>query len=207
MFLLCCISVVMPFGSPVMNIIFMGSIAGYGAVLLFAYRKGKFKGTHGKLPKPTLRLNGKDKLLTLAVTAVMIAFMVYSARAGLYRVMPFNFRVLFWVLAGGAMTVGYYVSGVESDMLARAGSTRKQKLAYQLIQYVPILLYTLSYIALGSFSGLIEQVQNLMFMYVFALPLGRFFKERTGNRLYGAAVTAFTFQAMMLMSTALIAVF
>lgn len=207
MMLICCVSVAMPFGSPVMNIIFMGSIAGYGTVLLLAYRKGKFKGTKGKLPKLTFKVPVKTLTIALGVTAIMIAYMVFAVRAGLYRVMPFNYRTLFWVLAASAMTVGYYVSGVETDMLEKAGVTGKQKFLYQLIQYVPILIYTVSYIALGSFSGLIEQVQNLMFMYVFALPLGKFFKETTGNRLYGAMVTAFAFQAMMLMSTALISVF
>ncbi|MCQ2431754.1 MAG: alpha/beta hydrolase [Clostridia bacterium] len=207
MFLICCISVVMPFGSPVLNIIFMGSIAGYGAVLLLAYRKGRFRGTHGHLPKPTLKIRRDGLLVTLSVLVCMVIYMVYAVRTGLYRVMPFNFRTLFWILAGGAMTIGYYVSGAETDMLAAAGVSRGKRLLYQLIQYVPILLYTVSYIALGSFSGLVEQMQNLMFMYVFALPLGRFFRIRTGNRLFGAAVTAFVFQAMMLMSTALIAVF
>lgn len=207
MFLICCVSVVMPFGSPVLNIVFMGSIAGYGAVMFLAYRKGRFKGTEGKLLRVRFKVPKQALPVALGIATLAVAFAIYEVRAGLYRVMPFNFRVVFLLFAGLAMTVGYYISGIETDMLRAAKVKGWQRLLYQIVQYVPILLYTLSYIALGSVSGLVEQAQNLMFMYVFALPLGRFFTARTGNRLYGAALTAFSFQMMMLMSTALIAVF
>ena len=51
-FIICCLCVCMPFGSPVMNTPYMCFIAGYGIMMLIAYRKGSFKGTEGRLPRP-----------------------------------------------------------------------------------------------------------------------------------------------------------
>lgn len=207
-FLICCICVVMPFGSPVMNTPYMCFIAGYGIMMLIAYRKGKFKGTEGKLPKLSLKLFGdrKDAITGLLVSAALCFFVWYGLRSTMYRLIPLNAR-LFWVLfATILMAIGYYVSGVESDMLKEAGASVKTRFFYNLIQYVPLFLLVVFYMVLKSYSGMIGQVQNMLLMYIFCVPVGEFIKKKTGNRLAGACVCAFLFQTLMITSAALIAI-
>lgn len=208
-FVICCLTVVMPFGSPVMNTPYMCFIAGYGLTMLWAYRKGRFKGTEGKLPKMSLEFHADKKKTFLAVgTAMAICWAVwFILRATMYRLIPFNMR-LFWVLfATILMTVGYYVSGAEQDMFENAKVGIKVRLYYNMIQYVPLFLLVIFYMALKSYSGMIGQVQNMLLMYIFCIPLGNYLKKKTGNRVLGAVVSAFLFQTLMITSAALIAMF
>ncbi|MCQ2540569.1 MAG: lysophospholipase [Acetatifactor sp.] len=206
--LLCCVCVCMPFGSPVMNIPYLCFIAGYGVVMLWAYRKGTFPGVKGKLPKPGHRtLSKKDLFVSLGALTFYCFAVWYILRASMYRLIPFNAR-LFWVcFAAVFMAIGYYVSGVENDMLKAAGASRKVKLLYNLNQYVPLLLLVLFYMVLKSYSGMIGQVQNMLLMYIFCIPMGDFLKMKTGSRLTGAVVTGFLFQTLMITSAALISMF
>lgn len=212
-FLICCLCVVMPFGSPVMNIPYMCCIAGYGFVMCFAFRKGTFPGTSGKLPK--WHLNDSVDSKTVAICAALIFAVWYILRATMYRLIPLNMR-LFWVwFAAIMMTVAYYVSGCENDMLRAAFASKKYtksqkvkiKLIYNLIQYVPLLLLVAFYAVLKSYSGMIGQVQNMLLMYIFCIPLGDYLKIKTGNRLLGALLTGFLFQTLMITSAALISFF
>ncbi len=202
---ICCITVCMPFGSPVMNTPYMCFIAGYGIVMCFAYRKGTFKGTSGKLPKLSWKANKQELLPCILVAAGLCFFVWFVLRATMYRLIPINAR-LFWVaFATVIMSVGYYVSGCESDMLQ--GATGKVRFLYNLIQYVPLFLLVGFYLVLKSYSGLIGQVQNLILMYIFCIPMGNFIRRKTGSRLYGAVFTAFLFQTLMITSAALISMF
>ncbi|MCD7823423.1 MAG: alpha/beta hydrolase [Oscillospiraceae bacterium] len=208
-FLICCICVVMPFGSPIMNIPYMCFIAGYGLVMLLAYRKGTFKGTSGKLPKPTFKTksNWKENLCCFGIVALLCIFAWYVLRASMYRLMPLNFR-LFWLIFNGAlMAVGYYVSGAEQDMLENAGASRGTRFLYSLIQYVPLFLFVLFYLVIKSYSGLIGQIVNVVLMYILCIPIGTFVRHRTGNRLIAAILTAVLFQLLMINSAALISMF
>lgn len=208
-FLICCLCIVMPFGSPVMNIPYMCFIAGYGVIMLILYLRGKVKGVDGKLPmfKFKCRTNVRNAVIC-ACSSVAICFVVwYVLRGSMYRLIPFNWRI-FWVLfATLLMSVGYYISGVESDMLAKANVSKKVRFLYSLIQYVPLFLFVGFYLIIKSYSGVIGQAQNLILMYIFCIPLGEFINNRTGNRLYGALSTAFLFQTLMITSAALIAMF
>lgn len=208
-FLLCCVTVVMPFGSPVMNTPYMCFIAGYGITMLFAYRKGRFPGTRGSLPELRFGIvrNSRQAAKSLLIAAALCAFVWYALRATMYRLIPLNFR-LFWVLfATAIMSIGYYVSGCENDMLDAADVGLGVRLVYNLIQYVPLLLLVLFYLALGSYSGMIGQAQNMLLMYIFCIPLGDYLKKMTGSRLLGALITAFLFQTLMITSAALISMF
>lgn len=207
--IICCLCVIMPFGSPVMNIPYMCFIAGYGIVMMFAYRKGKFKGTNGKLPPFSFKrkTGGKELAKCISVTAAVCFFVWFVLRATMYRLIPLNFR-LFWVMfAAVIMAVGYYVSGCENDMLDKANASRKVRIIYNIIQYVPLFLLIAFYMALKSYSGMIGQVQNTVLMYVFCIPLGDYIKKKTGSRGVGAVVTAFLFQTLMITSAALISMF
>ncbi|MCD8107600.1 MAG: alpha/beta hydrolase [Oscillospiraceae bacterium] len=208
-FVICCICVAMPFGSPIMNIPYMCFIAGYGLVMLIAYRKGTFKGTSGKLPKPTLktRSDWKHNLWCFGIVALLCIFAWYVLRASMYRLMPLNWR-LFWLIFNGAlMTIGYYVSGTEQDMLENAGAGRGTRFLYSLIQYVPLFLFVLFYLVIKSYSGLIGQIVNVLLMYILCIPIGTFVRHRTGNRLIAAILTAVLFQLLMINSAALISMF
>lgn len=206
-FLICCICVVLPFGSPVMNTPYMCSIAGYGLVMCFAYRKGTFRGTEGKLPKLRFRVTGKGTAICAAVCAGLCFFVWFALRATMYRLIPMNARLFWVVFAAVLMAVGYYVSGCESDMLDAAGASFGVKLAYNLIQYVPLFLLVGFYLWLKSYSGMIGQIQNMILMYIFCVPLGDYIRRKTASRLYGALVSAFLFQTLMITSAALIAIF
>ena len=208
-FLVCCFCVVMPFGSPVMNIPYMCFIAGYGIWMLFCYRKGKFRGTEGKLPKPTFRISVPFGKLLLPIAAIVGIVFVgwYTLRASVYRLFPMNFRLLWLLIAGVLMAIGYYVSGVEQDMLEKANATGLQKLLYALINYIPLFLFVGFYLVIGSFSGLVQQLINVVLMYAVFVPLGEYMKKKFENRLYGALLSAFIFQGMMITSAALIAMF
>ena len=203
------VAVCMPFGSPVMNIPYMCFIAGYGVVMVLAYRKGRFKGTEGKLPRLTLRTKGgaKQTVLCVLVTVGLCFVVWYVLRATMYRLIPLNAR-LFWVMAAAVlMAAGYYVSGCENDMMDQAGLHGGLRVVYNLITYVPLFLLVLFYLVLKSYSGLIGQVQNMVLMYVFCIPMGDYVRRSTGSRLWGAVVSAFLFQTLMITSAALIAVF
>ncbi len=208
-FVICCVCVVMPFGSPIMNIPYMCFIAGYGLVTLLAYRKGTFKGTQGKLPKPTFKTKSdwKHNLYCFGIVALLCIFAWYVLRASMYRLMPLNWR-LFWLIFNGAlMTVGYYVSGTEQDMLENTGASRGTRFLYSLIQYIPLFLFVLFYLIIKSYSGLIGQIVNVLLMYILCIPIGTFVRHRTGNRLIAAILTAVLFQLLMINSAALISMF
>jgi len=206
-FLVCCVCVVMPFGSPVMNIPYMCFIAGYGIVMLFAYRKGHFKGTEGKLAPLSWEIyaDRKTVLKTFLAVILLCLFVWYVLRSTMYRLIPLNFR-LFWVIVATVlMSAGYYVSGCESDMFEKCNAPGKIRFLYSLIQYVPLFLLVAFYLVLKSYSGMIGQVQNMLLMYIFCIPLGNYIKKKTGNRIMGALITAFLFQTIMITSAALIA--
>lgn len=207
-FLVCCVCVCMPFGSPVMNIPYLCFIAGYGLVMLLAYRKGRFGGTVGRLPRLALRISGGRQTAVCAAVSVGLCFVVWFVLRGtMYRLIPLNWR-LFWVaLAAVLMAVGYYVSGVERDMLAKAKAPRGVRIAYSFITYVPLFLLVAFYAVLKSWSGMIGQMQNMLMMYIFCVPLGDYIRRSTGSRAWGAIVTAFLFQTLMITSAALISLF
>ena len=208
-FVVCCICVVMPFGSPIMNIPYMCFIAGYGLVMLLAYRKGLFKGTEGRLPRPSFQIAAKGCELAKAIviTVVSCAFVWFVLWCTMYRLIPLNVRLFWVVFASVLMAVGYYISGVENDMLDSANASAKVRFLYNLIQYVALFLFVLFYLVIKSYSGLIGQIQNMILMYIFCIPLGDYLRRKTSNRLVGAVVTAFLFQTLMITSAALISFF
>ena len=77
-FLICCLCIIMPFGSPVMNIPYMCFIAGYGILMLILYLKHKVKGINGNLPIPTFKCKiDKRNLVICLVSSISICFFVW----------------------------------------------------------------------------------------------------------------------------------
>ena len=207
--LICCICVVLPFGSPVMNIPYMCCIAGYGLTMLFFYRKGKFKGTEGKLPRPSFRVHiDKRNLIELLVVSLgILLFSWFIFKMTMYNLVPFNIRIFWLVFATLLMSVGYYISSVENDMLKKINAKKRIVFLYNLIEYVALFLFVLFYLVIKSYSGFIGQMQNMILMYILTLPLGSYVGKKLHNRFYGALLSSFLFQAIMITSAAIIAIF
>ncbi len=207
--LICSLCVVLPFGSPIMNIPYMCCIAGYGLTMLFFYRKGKFKGTEGKLPKPSFKIHSSKKsiLECVFVSLGIIAFVWFILKMTMYNLLPYNIRLFWLIFSSVLMAIGYYISGIENEMLKKSNAKWHVILLYNLVEYVALFLFVLFYLAIGSYSGFIGQMQNMLLMYVLTIPLGKYVTKKFENRLYGALVSSFLFQALMITSAAIIAMF
>ncbi|MCQ2742992.1 MAG: alpha/beta hydrolase [Bacilli bacterium] len=203
------IAAIMPFGSPIMNVPYMCFIAGYGLTMLIHFSKGRFAGVEGKLPRLTFKAttNWRKVAHGIGVSVLILSSVWYILWQTMYRLVPANWRLFHLFYAGTLMSIGYYISGVEGDMLKEAKASRLVRFLYQLIQYVPLFLFVGFYAAIGSWSGFIGQMQNMVLMYILCVPLGNYTKKQTGNRLYGAIASAFLFQTLMITSAALISFF
>lgn len=208
-FVICCICIVLPFGSPVMNIPYMCCIAGYGIVLLFFYKKKKIKGVEGELPKLTFKIsiNKKEIIKSIVFSLLLIVFAWFILKTSMYNLIPFNIRIFYLVFSTILMSVGYYISSVENDMLKKCDANKKVIFLYNIIQYIALFLFVLFYLIIKSYSGFIGQIQNMILMYTFTLPLGNYISKKFENRLYGSIISSFLFQATMITSAAIIAIF
>ncbi len=207
--LICCICVVLPFGSPVMNIPYMCLIAGYGILLFFLYRIGKVKGTKGKMSRISFKAkaNRKEIILALLIPGAFSFYVWFILKMTMYNLLPFNIRLFWLVFSTLLMSIGYYVSSYEEDLLRKANAKKSTLFFYNLIQYSALFLFVFFYLAIKSYSGFIGQMQNLLLMYALTLPLGNYVKRKIHSRLYGALVSSFLFQAIMITSAAIISVF
>ncbi len=208
-FLICCLCIIMPFGSPIMNIPYMCCIAGYGIAMLIFYLIKKVKGVNGSLPKPDFKIHSSTKNI-IACILLFLGISLYCwfvLKMTMYNLLPMNIR-LFWLFFSSIlMSVGYYISNVENDMLKKAKAKKKTIILYNLIQYVALFLFVLFYLAIQSYSGFIGQMQNMILMYVLVIPLGNFINRKLNNRVYGSIISAFLFQTLMITSAAIIAMF
>lgn len=208
-FLICCLCIVLPFGSPIMNIPYMCCIAGYGICMLIFYLIKKVKGVNGSLPKPSFKIHS-DKKKIIECVALFLGLCIYCwfvLKMTMYNLLPMNIRLFWLFFATILMSVGYYVSNIENDMLKKAKASKKTIILYSLIQYVALFLFVLFYLAIQSYSGFIGQMQNMILMYVLVIPLGSYINNKLNNRVYGSIISAFIFQALMITSAAIIAMF
>lgn len=197
--LVCSLCVVLPFGSPVMNLPYMNFICGYGIVMALSYRFKWVKGVNIIKEKTETEFNLKSILLTVFV----FIYVIIILRTNMYRLVPLNYR-LFWLLfCGILMSIGYYISSCERDMI----DDGKLLFIYNIIQYIPLFLLVGFYLVLKSYSGMIGQIQNMIFMYMVCVPLGDYIRSKTNNRLLSALASSMLFQLFMITSAALIAIF
>ena len=208
-FIICCICMVFPFGSPVMNIPYMCCIAGYGIIMLIFYLKKKVKGVEGTLPKISFKIkaNKKEIIRCIIVSLVFIVYVWFILKLTMYNLIPFNIRIFWLIFATILMSVGYYISSIENDMLKKINASKWTYILYNLIQYIALFLFVLFYLVIKSYSGFIGQMQNMILMYVFTIPLGNYIQKKLNNRIYGAIVSSFLFQAIMITSAAIISFF
>ncbi len=208
-FVICCICMVFPFGSPIMNIPYMCCIAGYGIIMLIFYLKKKVKGVDGVLPKISFKIksNKNEIIKCIAIFIVFVTYVWFILKMTMYNLIPLNIRIFWLIFATLLMSVGYYISGVENDMLKKINASKWTYVLYNLIQYVALFLFVLFYLVIKSYSGFIGQMQNMILMYVFTIPLGNYIQKKLNNRLYGAIASSFLFQAIMITSAAIISFF
>ncbi len=208
-FLICCLCMVFPFGSPIMIIPYMCCIAGYGIVMLIFYLRKKVKGVNGSLPKISFKINStkKDIVRCVLISIVLILYVWFILKLTMYNLIPLNIRIFWLIFATILMTIGYYISGVENDMLSKIKANKWERILYNLVQYVALFLFILFYLIIKSYSGFIGQMQNLILMYVFTIPLGNYVQKKLNNRIYGAIVSSFLFQSIMITSAAIISFF
>lgn len=208
-FLICCLCMVFPFGSPIMNIPYMCCIAGYGIIMLIFYLKKKVNGVNGSLPKISFKINStkKDIVRCILISIVFILYVWFILKLTMYNLIPLNIRIFWLIFATILMTIGYYISSVENDMLSKIKANKWKRILYNLVQYVALFLFVLFYLIIKSYSGFIGQMQNMILMYVFTIPLGNYVQKKLNNRIYGAIVSSFLFQAIMITSAAIISFF
>ena len=198
------ISVLMPFGSPIMSIIFIGGIAGYGVSSLIVYKKGKMRGV-AVLPKTLKKekLKGRNIALSIVIFLSVLYVFVLGLSSGLYNLFPLNFRMFWLLVASAAMSVGFYISSQEGLMLKT--SKVSMVVIYNIVQYVLLALMAIAYLALESYSGLIGLIQNLFLLYI-SIFAGNCISRLT-NTLYGSIASAILFQCSMMTATCLMVVF
>ncbi len=116
---------------------------------------------------------------------------------------PTNFRLFWLVFATAVMSIGFYVGRTESVMLSGVSSAKS--VLYNSTQYMLMFLMGIAYLAMGSFSGLIGLIQNLLLLYI-CIFAGNIIAKLTNN-IWGSICSAFLFQTTMLTATCLMVVF
>ncbi len=192
-----------------MNIPYMCCIAGYGFVLLFFYKKNKIKGIEESLPKISFKIHidKKELIKTILYSLSLIIFAWFILKTSMYNLISFNIRIFYLIFSTALMSIGYYISSVENDMLKKLKANKKTIFLYNVIEYVALFLFVFFYLIIKSYFGFIGQMQNMILMYTFTLPLGNYLSKSFKNRLYGSILSSFLFQAIMITSAAIIAIF
>jgi hypothetical protein len=164
-----------PIGKPVLNLIYVCFIGGYGILLFALYQRGKIPGVEGKfrnISTGSLKISiwisvckkdWKRILLALGLTALILVVTAAYTRTGWFYVFPINLRLI-WILIFTPFTaLGFWIGLRESEMLPNQYGV---KLAQMLIGLFPFFLYTILMAALGSLSGMIGGLQGLVILWL-----------------------------------------
>jgi pimeloyl-ACP methyl ester carboxylesterase len=176
---------VIPLGKPVFNLIYVGFIGGYGALLVILYWRGKMPGVQGKLPfvKEKMPIEWKRVLAALGIVVGMLGLTVAYARTGWYYVFPLNVRLIWLVIFTPFTALGFWIGLHEAQMLPQRRGTQ---MALTLIGLFPFFLYTLLMASLGSLSGMIGGLQGLIILWL-VLAFGNLV-QTVGRRPWMTAV-------------------
>ncbi len=159
----------LPLGVPVLNLIYVGLIGGYGMLMLLLYRVGRVPGFQGNL-KTLLACDkpvdspASRRGITLALAASLLIFAVTTAFAhtGWFYVFPLNQRVAWLALFIPPTALGFWFGLKEMQAIRQASSRAFDRLALALIGFAPFFLWNAFLAAIGSLSGLIGGVQALL---------------------------------------------
>ncbi len=203
------LSVIAPIGAPAMSLSFIGFIAGYGIILIFVYKREKMKGVTGVLKPFTSDKTSLEKSNIFKAIAVFVlggGALMGILYSGFYSPYPLNYRLVWLIIYTAIMSLHFYISSNEENMLNLANISFMKKVLYNIIQYVPVLVMSVLYLLMKSYSGLIGTIQNLIVLYI-AIGIGNCVVKYTHRRWLGAITTAFLFQSALLTATSLIAIF
>jgi len=153
---------------PVINLIYVGFIGGYGLVLWGLYRWERMPGVSGRLPFTSHGGNSTNRLLAaLGISLLLMVITAAFARTGWFYVFAFNER-LFWLLIFTPVTaLGFWI-GINEMRIVNLVSPRQwgPRMAVILIGLVPFFLYAVLMVGIGSVSGLVGGLQGLLVLWL-----------------------------------------
>jgi len=138
-----------PFGKPVLNLIYVCFIGGYGILLFILYKWEKMPGVQGKLYlKSTKSLNFaiqasvpqkelKRILLSLGLTVAILTITFAYTRTGWFYVFPINLRLIWLFIFTPFTALGFWIGLRESEMLPKQSGIQ---LAQMFIGLFPFFL-------------------------------------------------------------------
>jgi len=182
---------VLPIGKPVVNLIYVSFIGGYGILLLMLYQFRKIPGVDEKFfpKKVSLSTNdfqckGLQQIILSLVFLIGVLFITAAyTRTGWFYVFPVNLRLIWFFIFTPFTALGFWIGMRESEMLP-------DQFWPQLIQIVfglfPFILYTIFMAAIGSLSGMIGGFQGLIILWL-VLVFGKFLNAF--SRLYWLSAT------------------
>lgn len=200
---LMCLVVVIPTGSPVLNLILIVFLTGYGFMSLLKYNKNKLKGVEVLKPEEgqSVKVNWWKFVAVFIPSGVAL---VVFLRSGLYHIYPWNIRLMWLAIFTVIMAVHFYISNKEEAMLAQCNW--KQKLLYNVIQYIPMILMIVAYLCMASFTGLVGLIQNFVFLLL-AVKIGDTITRCSNSSVAGAICASLLFQSVIMNATAIIGIF
>ncbi len=164
-----------PIGKPVLNLIYVCFIGGYGILLMLLYKLGKMPGVNGKLRnrgigsfsfRNLVTSSKKDRrrfLLSIGITIATLIITAAYTRTGWFFVFPINLRLIWLLIFTPFTALGFWIGLRESEMLPKRAGIQ---LAQMLIGLFPFFLYTILMAALGSLSGMIGGLQGLVILWL-----------------------------------------
>ncbi len=183
----------LPIGVPVLNLIYVGLIGGYGLLMLLLYRLGRVPGVQGRLsaslafearndPRPSWKTTGCALAASLLIFIATAAF----ARTGWFYVFPFNLRLAWLALFALPTALGFWIGLKEMQMARSASGRASDGMMLALIGLAPFFVWNAFLVAIGSLSGLVGGLQGLVVL-AWALIYGQVLRA-TGQRAWLAAL-------------------
>ena len=178
-------------------------LTGYGFMSLLKYNKNKLKGVEVLKPEEgqSVKVNWWKFVAVFIPSGVAL---VVFLRSGLYHIYPWNIRLMWLAIFTVIMAVHFYISNKEEAMLAQCNW--KQKLLYNVIQYIPMILMIVAYLCMASFTGLVGLIQNFVFLLL-AVKIGDTITRCSNSSVAGAICASLLFQSVIMNATAIIGIF
>ncbi len=164
-----------PIGKPVLNLIYVCFIGGYGILLFLLYRVGKVPGIEGKLGQTTrfpksncmgfsnFGRNRNKFFLAFGITVIILLLTAAYARTGWFYVFPANLRLIWLFIFTPFTSLGFWIGIKEAQILPKQ---RWPQIAHMLIGLFPFFVYTILMAAIGSLSGMIGGFQGLIILWL-----------------------------------------
>jgi hypothetical protein len=173
-FFLTLIFLMIPLGQPVFNLVYVGFISSYGILQFLLYRLGKMPGTAGRLPLRAKLFGSSSDAPRLEriewlqiggfIGAILLATFWYC-RTGWWFMFPINDRLVWLFIYSGFSSLGFYIGVQELGVIQKnVPHPSKYTIVAIFIGFVPFILATILFGALGSLSGMIGSLQGLVIL-------------------------------------------